>query len=92
MATICPYCAIEISESAIEAEDGCCPECGAVLAVRSAYDDGTDSEFDEDDADILDFDEDDDDFSEFDEDGFYDDDFEEDFDEEFGNEDDEDNY
>ncbi len=91
MATICPYCAIEISESAIEAEDGCCPECGAILAVRSAYDDGSDSEYEDDDGDMLDFD-DDDEFGDFDEDGFYDDDFENDFEEEFGSDDDEDNY
>ncbi len=79
MATICPYCAIEISESAIEAEDGCCPECGAVLAVRSLYDDNEDPEFDEDMG--LEFDEEEEDeFSEFDEDGFYDDEFDEEFD------------
>ncbi len=37
--TICPYCDIEVSESAIEAEDGCCPECGAVLTMSSIWDD-----------------------------------------------------
>lgn len=31
--TICPYCDIEVSESQIEAEDGCCPECGANLTM-----------------------------------------------------------
>ena len=40
MATTCPYCNIEVRESAIEAEDGCCPECGAQISgVRSLLDD-----------------------------------------------------
>lgn len=88
MATICPYCAIEISESAIEAEDGCCPECGAILAVRSAYDDSEEAEFEDDMG--FEFDEDEDDFDDFDDDGIYDDDFEDDFDDDFDDE--EDNY
>ena len=29
----CPYCNIEVSESAIEVEDGCCPECGAMISA-----------------------------------------------------------
>ena len=29
----CPYCNIEVSESAIELEDGCCPECGAIISA-----------------------------------------------------------
>ncbi len=86
MATMCPYCAIEISESAIEAEDGCCPECGATLAVRSAYDDGDIDDYDdaddlfEDDDDDAYYDDDDDtlfdEFDELDGDDFEDDDFE----------------
>ena len=31
MVLICPYCDIEISEKLVEAEDGCCPECGKKL-------------------------------------------------------------
>ena len=49
MATTCPYCNIEVRESAIEAEDGCCPECGAQISgVRSLLDDP--------DGDYLDYD------------------------------------
>ena len=29
----CPYCNMEVSESAIEVEDGCCPECGAMISA-----------------------------------------------------------
>ena len=32
MVMFCPYCDIEINEKQIEAEDGCCPECGARTA------------------------------------------------------------
>ena len=28
---ICPYCEMDISISAIDAEDGFCPECGAAI-------------------------------------------------------------
>ena len=78
MATICPYCAIEISESAIEAEDGCCPECGAVLSVRSMYDDEDDEGNYDDDG--YGYDDEDEDFDDMDERDFFDDDFEDDFD------------
>ncbi len=58
MATICPYCNIEISESSIEAEDGCCPECGSVVTVSKIFDDEEDEfddEFDlEEETDLLD--------------------------------------
>ena len=37
MATVCPYCNIEVSESSIEAEDGCCPECGSVISATSSF-------------------------------------------------------
>ena len=62
--TTCPYCNTEVRESLIEADDGCCPECGAMISTRSAldedyddfddYDDGQDifSEFDDDDDDF----------------------------------------
>lgn len=86
MATICPYCNIEVSESAIEAEDGCCPECGSVIGASSSflgedpaeYDDSIgDEEFDEE------FDEEDDLFErdEFDDDSFDDEELDEEFDE-----------
>lgn len=73
MATICPYCNIEISESSIEAEDGCCPECGSVVTVSKIFDDEEDEfddEFDlEDENDLLD--------DEFNDDEFLDEGFEE---------------
>ncbi|MBR2642562.1 MAG: hypothetical protein IKD46_05480 [Lentisphaeria bacterium] len=58
--TRCPYCDIEVSESAIEAEDGCCPECGTMLSTRSQFID--DDDYDDDDLDGVydDLDEDDD--------------------------------
>ena len=89
----CPYCNIEVSETAIENEDGCCPECGAMI---SAPDLGMgDDEFDEDDEfdygddqeDIfgdLDEDEEFQRVSEFDDDEFGD--LDEEFDEEFDDE------
>ena len=61
MATICPYCDVEISDQMIESEDGCCPECGAFIALDAEsererayddefddYDDFEDEEFDDD--------------------------------------------
>jgi NAD-dependent SIR2 family protein deacetylase len=59
MGTLCPYCHIEVSESSIEAEDGCCPECGsAVTPASTIFDDVHDEDVDED------FDEFDEDFDE----------------------------
>jgi len=42
--TICPYCDMEVSESQIEAEDGCCPECGANLTMSLWGDDDNDED------------------------------------------------
>ena len=88
----CHYCDIEISESAIEANDGCCPECGAAIGGGSSmYMDDDDFDRDEfDDGDFYDDEEDElgfDDF-ELDDDEEFDGDFEEDFDDEFGDFDD----
>ena len=33
----CPYCSMEVNEDEIEVEDGCCPECGAMLTVGSLF-------------------------------------------------------
>lgn len=96
--TICPYCNIEVSEKEIEAEDGCCPECGAMLSAGSMYLDGDMDDYDPyEDSDFLDDDEDDMDRDDayldeddvlsgiFDDDLDFDDDidFDDDFDEEF---------
>ncbi|MFA7185654.1 MAG: hypothetical protein WC082_12205 [Victivallales bacterium] len=48
---ICPYCDVEISESAVEAEDGYCPECGVFLSASSVFDDASDFEDEMDDMD-----------------------------------------
>ncbi len=32
---LCPYCDIEVSMSSVEAEDGCCPECGAIITATA---------------------------------------------------------
>ena len=37
MVLICPYCDIEISEKLVEAEDGCCPECGTLITATSSW-------------------------------------------------------
>lgn len=93
MATVCPYCNIEVSESSIEAEDGCCPECGAVIgATHSFLDDhdggGNDYEYEEDGQnDVLsEFDDEDDnnDFSRSEyEDDIFEDEMEDELDSEF---------
>ena len=95
MATICPYCNIEVSESAIEAEDGCCPECGSVISASSSFLGEDPSEFDDginDDELFEDFDEEEDDIferGEFDDEVFDDEDLDEGFDEEFDDEEEE---
>ena len=95
MATICPSCNIEVSESAIEAEDGCCPECGSVISASSSFLGEDPSEFDDginDDELFEDFDEEEDDIfvrGEFDDEVFDDEDLDEEFDEEFDDEEEE---
>ena len=56
MVMICPYCDTEINEKLMEAEDGCCPECGAVLTQSNIL-----SDADEEDGEGGGYDEDDDD-------------------------------
>ena len=91
--TICRYCMAEVSEREIEAEDGCCPECGAVIAAGAGYlgqDDEFEDEFDEMEEDEFnDFDDEneDGDYDDFDDDAFFEDedgemDFTEDLDDE----------
>ena len=46
MGTLCPYCHIEVSESSIEAEDGCCPECGSVITAASSIFEDDHEDFD----------------------------------------------
>jgi transcription initiation factor TFIIIB Brf1 subunit/transcription initiation factor TFIIB len=44
---ICPYCEVEISMSAVDAEDGYCPECGVLIAATSIFQDGEDEHSDD---------------------------------------------
>ena len=60
MVMICPYCDTEINEKQMEAEDGCCPECGAVLTQSNIISDT-------DDVDNDGYDDYDEEFDEFDE-------------------------
>lgn len=46
MVMFCPYCDIEINEKQIEAEDGCCPECGAFISASMVVNE-EDDEYDE---------------------------------------------
>ena len=72
MATTCPYCNVEVRESEIEAEDGCCPECGASIGAMSSFlddpedmdefDDGYEAEVGEEDI-FSEIDDDDNDFA-----------------------------
>lgn len=66
MATICPYCNIEVSETAIEAEDGCCPECGSIISASSSFLGEDPAEFNDalDDDLFQDIDEEEDDYAE----------------------------
>lgn len=58
MGTICPYCNIEVNENLIEAEDGCCPECGAFITASSLFGNHDEDIFEEDDDLNLDLDDD----------------------------------
>ncbi len=48
MVMICPYCDIEINEKLIEAEDGCCPECGALITANTVINEEDDEYYDDD--------------------------------------------
>lgn len=94
MATTCPYCNTDVKESLIEAEDGCCPECGALIgANNSFFENDNFDEYDEDDSqDVFsEFDDDNDDAFAHDEyeddDIFSDDDIGDEFDEDFDDDD-----
>ena len=62
MVMICPYCDTEINEKQMEAEDGCCPECGAVLTQSNILSDPDDPDNGD---GYDDYDDDDDDYSAF---------------------------
>ena len=97
MATVCPYCNIEVSESSIEAEDGCCPECGSVISATSSFLGDDVDEYDDvlDEQDVFSDLEEDElfDGGDFDDDGYDDEDLEEEFEEdEFEEEAEEENF
>ncbi len=65
---ICPYCDMEINEKQMEAEDGCCPECGALITAGNVLNDDDDDEFGDDDDEFGDdYGDDDDEFADLDE-------------------------
>jgi hypothetical protein len=71
MVLICPYCDIEINETLIEQEDGCCPECGAIVTASTVISEEDEDEFadefdDEDDRDVGKFEDFDDELDEYD--------------------------
>lgn len=43
----CPYCNMEVSMTAVEVEDGCCPECGAMIISSSIFTEGQNDAYDE---------------------------------------------
>ena len=43
----CPYCEVEITMNQVDAEDGFCPECGAVITAASIFAALEDEEIDE---------------------------------------------
>ncbi len=43
----CPYCDVDIKIDDIENEDGCCPECGAMITAFMVEDEDTGFEKDE---------------------------------------------
>jgi len=82
---------MEVSESAIEAEDGCCPECGSIISASSSFLGEDPDEYEEeqshDEDDVYEeLDDDEDDIferGEFTDDSFDDEDLDEEFDEDF---------
>ncbi len=56
MVMICPYCDIEINDKMIEAEDGCCPECGALLTPSNVLNEEDEDKYDDEYDDDLDAD------------------------------------
>ena len=54
MVMYCPYCDIEINEAQLEAEDGCCPECGAFISPSMVVTDSEDDSEDESETDSED--------------------------------------
>jgi hypothetical protein len=52
MSVVCPYCDIEISDSSVEAEEGCCPECGAMLMGPVLFGAAEADDFEDDDIDV----------------------------------------
>ncbi len=76
MVMICPYCDMEINEKQMEAEDGCCPECGALITAGNVLSDDEDEydEYEDEYGEDEDFDF-DDDFGDFDDLDPYEDEF-----------------
>ena len=41
---VCPYCDAEVRVSQVEAEEGCCPECGAMITPSTIFGSSNDTE------------------------------------------------
>ena len=82
MVMICPYCDMEINEKQMEAEDGCCPECGALITAGNVLSDDEDEDDIYDDEDDIFGDDEDGEFSDIDDFDEFDDSSDEEFDEE----------
>lgn len=54
MVMICPYCDIEINEKLVEAEDGCCPECGALITASTVINEEDEEFYDGEDGELGD--------------------------------------
>ena len=46
---VCPYCQAEVRVSSVEADEGCCPECGSMITPSTIFGSSNDSEKYEDD-------------------------------------------
>ena len=46
---VCPYCDAEVRVSSVEAEEGCCPECGSLITPSTIFGSLNDSDKYEDD-------------------------------------------
>jgi uncharacterized Zn finger protein len=41
---VCPYCDADVRVSAVEADEGCCPECGSLITPSTIFGNINDSE------------------------------------------------
>ncbi|HJO95858.1 MAG TPA: hypothetical protein QF753_20865 [Victivallales bacterium] len=44
---VCPYCDADVKVSLVEAEEGCCPECGSSITPSTIFGNPSDSDYDD---------------------------------------------